>query len=51
MKMILFVLNDPGRLTDLLQAWKEAGAGGATVLFSTGMGRLSLASAPLPDDH
>ena len=41
MKMILFVLNDPARLQDLLEAWKEAGAGGATVLFSTGMGRIT----------
>lgn len=49
MKMILFVLNDPAKLRDLLSAWKEAGAGGATVLFSTGMGRISLAS-PLRDD-
>jgi nitrogen regulatory protein P-II 1 len=49
MKMILFVLNDPSKVRDLLNAWKEAGAGGATILFSTGMGRLSLA-APLRDD-
>jgi nitrogen regulatory protein P-II 1 len=40
MKMILFVLNDPTRLLDLLNAWKEAGVSGATVLFSTGMGRI-----------
>jgi hypothetical protein len=40
MKMVLFVLNDPSRLLELLSAWKQAGAGGATVLFSTGMGRL-----------
>ena len=49
MKMILFVLNDPSKVRDLLNAWKEAGAGGATVLFSTGMGRISPA-APLRDD-
>jgi nitrogen regulatory protein P-II 1 len=40
MKMILFVLNDPAKLLDLLNAWTEAGSSGATVLFSTGMGRL-----------
>ena len=40
MKMILFVLNDPAKMQYLLDAWKEAGATGATVLFSTGMGRL-----------
>jgi nitrogen regulatory protein PII len=49
MKMILFVLNDPAKLQDLLDAWTEAGATGATVLFSTGMGRIHQ-SAPLRDD-
>ena len=49
MKMILFVLNDPAKVQDLLDAWKEAGATGATVLFSTGMGRLHQ-SADLRDD-
>jgi nitrogen regulatory protein PII len=49
MKMILFVLNDPAKMQDLLNAWKEAGATGATVLFSTGMGRLHQ-SAGLRDD-
>ncbi len=49
MKMILFVLNDPAKLPDLLNAWKDAGAGGATVLFSTGMGRIHQAAA-LRDD-
>ena len=45
MKMILFVLNDPARVLDLLNAWREAGASGATVLFSTGMGRLHQSGA------
>jgi nitrogen regulatory protein PII len=49
MKMILFVLNDPAKLQDLLDAWTEAGATGATVLFSTGMGRIHQ-SAALRDD-
>ncbi|MGD0879695.1 MAG: hypothetical protein ABSA01_16315 [Anaerolineales bacterium] len=49
MKMILFVLNDPARIHDLLNAWKEAGVTGATVLFSTGMGRIHQ-SAGLRDD-
>ena len=40
MNMILFVLHDPEKLTALLDAWKEAGISGATVLFSTGMGRI-----------
>jgi nitrogen regulatory protein PII len=45
MKMILFVLNDPAKMRYLLNAWKEAGAGGATVLFSTGMGRIHQSAA------
>jgi nitrogen regulatory protein PII len=49
MKMILFVLNDPMRLLDLLKAWKEAGVSGATVLSSTGMGRINQSMA-LRDD-
>ena len=49
MKMILFVLNDPAKLQDLLEAWKGAGASGATVFYSTGMGRLNQ-SAALRDD-
>jgi hypothetical protein len=40
MYLILFVLNDPDRLEDLLIAWEENGIGGATVLFSTGLGRI-----------
>ncbi len=40
MKMILFVMHDPAKLADLLEAWKNAGVSGATVLFSTGLGRL-----------
>ena len=49
MKMILFVLNHPSKVISLLNAWKEAGAGGATVLFSTGMGRIHQ-SVALRDD-
>ena len=40
MYLILFVLNDPDRLEDLLIAWEEKGIQGATVLFSTGLGRI-----------
>jgi nitrogen regulatory protein P-II 1 len=49
MKFILFILNDPAKLLDLLNAWKEAGASGATVMCSTGMGRIHQ-SAVLRDD-
>jgi len=48
MKMIMFVLHDPARLPELLDAWQAAGAGGTTVLFSTGAGRLR--QAALRDD-
>src|SRR3989304_6091863 len=40
MYLILLVLNDPDRLEDLLIAWEEKGVQGATVLFSTGLGRI-----------
>ena len=40
MYLILFVLNNPDRLEDLLIAWEEEGIDGATVLFSTGLGRI-----------
>lgn len=41
MYLILFVLDNPDKLEDLLSAWEKAGTGGATVLVSTGMRRLS----------
>ena len=40
MNMILFVLHESEKLRQVLEAWTEAGVSGATVLFSTGMGRL-----------
>lgn len=49
MSLILFVLHDPDKLRELLDAWKEAGISGATVLFSTGLGRLHRSDA-LSDD-
>jgi nitrogen regulatory protein P-II 1 len=49
MSLVLFVLHDPEKLRELLEAWKEAGVSGATVLFSTGLGRLTQSSA-LRDD-
>jgi len=49
MKLILFVLHDPEKLKELLDAWKVAGVSGATVLFSTGMGRIHQSPA-LRDD-
>ncbi len=40
MFFILFVLHDISKMKDLLHAWEEAGVKGATVLFSTGLGRI-----------
>lgn len=40
MYLILLVIDNPDRLEDLLIAWEEAGVPSATVLFSTGMGRI-----------
>ena len=40
MYLILLVLNDPDKLEDLLIAWEESGIQGATVFFSTGLGRI-----------
>jgi len=49
MKMILFVLHDASKLKELLEAWQAAGVSGATVLFSTGTGRIRQPEA-LRDD-
>lgn len=40
MQLILFVLNNPGLLDDILTAWDEAGVGGITIMASTGMARI-----------
>jgi nitrogen regulatory protein PII len=40
MFLILFVLNNPDLLDAVLTAWEEAGVSGATVLPSTGLGRI-----------
>jgi nitrogen regulatory protein PII len=40
MYIILFVLDDFEKLGDLLDAWEEAGVPGATVLHSSGLGRI-----------
>jgi len=44
MYLILLILNDPDRLEDLLIAWEDSGIRGATVMFSTGFGRIRLMS-------
>ena len=39
MYMIWFVLNDPDRLDDLLDAWESVGVTGVTIFESTGIQR------------
>jgi len=40
MYIVLFVLHDYEKLEDLLDAWEEVGVRGATILRSSGMGRV-----------
>jgi hypothetical protein len=40
MKFILLALHDSEKLTAVLDAWEQAGVGGATILPSTGLGRI-----------
>ena len=49
MHMIFFVLHDPGRLREILEAWEQAGVSGITILLSTGLKRLQ-ASDVLRED-
>ena len=39
MYMVLFVLDDPGLLDKVLDAWNEIGVSGVTILESTGINR------------
>ena len=39
MQMIMFVLDDPTRLDELLDAWYEVGIQGVTIVESTGLHR------------
>jgi hypothetical protein len=42
-KMIIMVLDDVDKLHEVMDAWQAAGAGGVTILESSGLGRLILA--------
>ncbi len=48
MHMILFVLDDPDRLDDLLDAWEAAGITGVTITESTGVYRFRSARKKIP---
>ena len=39
MYMVMFVLNDPDRLNEILEAWERAEIRGATIIESTGLHR------------
>lgn len=47
-QMVLLVLNNVEQCNPVLKAWEDAGVGGATIIHTTGMGRLKRAS--LRDD-
>ena len=40
MHMVLFVLDNPERLNDVLDAWDKIGVSGVTIIESTGINRL-----------
>ena len=40
MYMVLFVLDDPDKLNDVLDAWDKIGLSGVTIIESTGINRL-----------
>ncbi len=46
--LVVFVVDDPGECTSILEAWEAVGVIGVTILESTGLGRLRRAG--LRDD-
>ena len=49
MQMVMFVLNDPGKLDDLLDGWYEQGIVGATIVRSTGIFRRRARTLDMPE--
>ncbi|GIK10422.1 MAG: hypothetical protein JETCAE02_25690 [Anaerolineaceae bacterium] len=47
-KMIILVMADGGKASDVLQTWAQAGVSGATILDSSGIGRQLAARDDLP---
>ena len=45
MFLILFVLHNPEKANDILDAWEECGVSGITILASTGLARLRKGAA------
>jgi nitrogen regulatory protein PII len=40
MYLVLFVLHNPEKVSDLLDAWEDVGVSGVTILGSSGLGRV-----------
>lgn len=47
MHMVFFVLDDPNRLDEILEAWEAAGVRGVTIVDSTGMQRVLRKHIPM----
>lgn len=47
MYMIFFVLNDPNRLNEILEAWEKVNVRGVTIVESTGMHRVRRQFIPM----
>lgn len=45
MFMVIFVLDNPELLDQVIDAWESIGVGGITIIPSTGMGRMRLKGA------
>jgi nitrogen regulatory protein P-II 1 len=51
MYLILFVLHNPEKVPEILDAWEEVGVSGVTILASSGLGRVrSINRTGLRDD-
>ncbi len=48
MYVILYVLDDPDRLDEVLDAWRQAGVGGVTIIESTGIHRRQTCRRRIP---
>jgi nitrogen regulatory protein PII len=48
MYVILYVLGDPDRLDEVLDAWRKAGVGGATIIESAGIYRRQTCRRHIP---
>jgi hypothetical protein len=47
MYMLFFVLDDPERLSEILEAWESVGVRGVTIVESTGMHRVRRQFIPM----